>query len=140
MKTPWHLWVVGILGALWTAGGCYDYYMTATQNAAYFEKFDQELRDFFFGMPAWYMGLYAIAVWGGLLGCILLLLRMKLAALVLLISFIATVVSFAWYLFIADAPEGMMNTAQWAFSAVILVVSAFLVWYSRRMAAAGVLR
>ena len=141
MKTPWHLWVVGILGALWTSGGCFDYVMTATKNEAYFAKFDEDVREFFMTLPAWYMGLYAIPVWGGLLGCVLLLFRMKLAALVLLISFIATVISFIWYLFIADTPESLtMNAGQWAFTAAILVISAFLVWYSRRMAAVGVLK
>lgn len=138
MKTPWHIWVVGIVGALWVAGGCYDYIMTATQNEAYYANFSDEIRDFFFNLPGWYMALYAIAVWGGLLGCILLLLRKHLAAIVLLFSFVCTAISFVWYLFMAEgapAPDG----AQWAMTTAILVVSAFLVWYSRKMSRAGVL-
>lgn len=139
MKTPWHIWVVGILGALWVAGGCFDYIMTATQNEGYFEAYPQEVRDFFFNLPSWYMAIYAIAVWGGLVGCILLLLRMRLSALVLLASFIATVISFIWYLLIADMPMEM-NAGQWAFTAAILIVSLLLVLYSRAMARAGVLK
>lgn len=139
MKTPWHLWLVGILGALWSAGGCFDYVMTATQNEAYFENLPEDIQEFYWSLPGWYMALFALAVWGGLLGCILLLLRMKLAAPVFLISLVATILSFIWTLFIAEGgPE--MGGGQWAFTIAILVVSIFLVGYSYRMKKAGVLR
>ena len=34
-KTPIHLWIVGVIALLWNAFGCYDYFMTRTQGAAY---------------------------------------------------------------------------------------------------------
>ena len=34
-KTPWHLWVIGIVATLWNAGGAYDYTMTQTRNMDY---------------------------------------------------------------------------------------------------------
>lgn len=139
MKRPWHLWVVGIVGALWVSGGCFDFIMTVTRNEAYFANFPEYVREYFFNLPLWFMVVYAVAVWGGLIGCILLLFRTKLAATLLLLSFIATVISFGWtQLFAENYPE--MNVGQWIFTAAILIVSTFLVWYSRRMAATGVLQ
>ena len=34
-RTPWHLWVVGLLSLLWNCIGCYDYVMSQTRNAEY---------------------------------------------------------------------------------------------------------
>ena len=35
VKTPWHLWAVGVIAVLWNAYGGYDYTMSMTQGAAY---------------------------------------------------------------------------------------------------------
>ena len=88
-STPWHLWVVGILGVLWDAVGAWDYLATETQNEAYMSRFTPEQLEFFYGFPTWVVAFWALAVWGGVLGTILLLLRKRLAAPVLLVSFLA---------------------------------------------------
>ena len=38
VRTPVHLWIVGIVALLWNAIGCYDYLMTRMRNTDYFEK------------------------------------------------------------------------------------------------------
>ena len=35
MKTPLHLWIVGVLSLLWNAGSGYDYLMTRLESTAY---------------------------------------------------------------------------------------------------------
>ena len=52
-KTPWHLWVVGGISALWNAFGCLDFTMTATRNEAYLEPYPQEMLDYWLNMPVW---------------------------------------------------------------------------------------
>ena len=42
VKTPWHLWLVGILGLLWSTMGATDYFMTQTGNEAYLSNFTPE--------------------------------------------------------------------------------------------------
>ncbi|RFB06117.1 hypothetical protein [Parvularcula marina] len=139
MKTPWHIWVVGIFGVLWVGMGCFDYVMTATENEAYFSQIPEDQRAFFLSYPGWFMACYAIGVWGGLIGCILILLKRKLAVPLLLVSFATTVICFAWMLFIAEGRPEMVLWQQ-IFNAAVLIISLFLLLYSRRMAAAGVLR
>ena len=34
-RAPMHLWIVGGLGALWNACGCYDYVMTRMRDTDY---------------------------------------------------------------------------------------------------------
>ena len=78
-RTPRHLWVIGIVALLWNAIGAFDYLMTQTKNAAYLSGFPPEQLAFFYGLPAWVVAAWALAVWGGVLGSVLLLLRRRLA-------------------------------------------------------------
>ena len=45
--TPWHLWVVGVVGLLWSAMGALDYVMTQTKNKSYMSNFTPEQLEFF---------------------------------------------------------------------------------------------
>ena len=67
-KTPWHLWVVGLFGLLWSAMGAMDYFMTQTRNAEYMAHFTPEQLEFFYGFPSWVVATWAVAVWGGVFG------------------------------------------------------------------------
>ena len=76
-STPWHLWLVGILGLLWGSMGAFDYLMTQTQNESYMGEFTPEQLEFFYGFPTWVVSFWALAVWGGVLGTVLLLLKRR---------------------------------------------------------------
>ena len=39
LKTPVHLYVVGVASLLWNAGGAFDYFMTQTKNEEYMANF-----------------------------------------------------------------------------------------------------
>ena len=138
-RTPWHLWVVGILAVLWNAMGAFDYLMTETRNEGYMSKFTPEQLEYFYGFPAWAVAFWAIAVWGGVLGAILLLLRKKLAAGVFLVSFLAMVVTTIYNYGLSDGMEVMGDPGALAFSAVIFVVALLLYLYARAMRNRGVL-
>ena len=84
-RTPWHLWVIGIVALLWNLVGAYDYLMTQTENAAYMGRFTAEQLEYWYGFPTWVVASWAIAVWGGVLGAVLLLLKKRLAAPVFLV-------------------------------------------------------
>ena len=94
-STPWHLWAVGLLGLLWNGFGGYLYLMTRTQGAEFLRSMGagQESIDWQASMPAWMNALWAIGVWGGVLGAVLLLLRMKWAMHAFLASLVAMLVS-----------------------------------------------
>jgi len=137
-SAPWHLWVVGVVGLLWNLVGAYDYLMTETQNASYMAKFTPEQLEFFYGFPTWVVATWAIAVWGGVLGAVLLLLRKRLAAPVFLVSFLAMVVT-AIHNFVLSDGLAVMGAAGVAFSAAIFAIALGLWLYARAMAGKGVL-
>jgi hypothetical protein len=137
-RTPWHLWVVGILVLLWDVVGAYDYLMTQTENESYMSRFTPEQLEYFYGFPTWVVAFWALAVWGGLVGAILLLLRKRLAAPVLLVSFVSMVVTSIYNFVLSEGVE-VMGTTGAVFSAVIFVVALGVWLYARTMATKGVL-
>lgn len=138
MSAPRHLWVVGILALVWNLMGAVDYLMTELRIEAYMNQFTAEQLEFFYSLPAWLVAFWAIAVWGGVLGAILLLMRKKLAVPVFVVSFLCMVITTIHnYGFSggADIVGGLGLTM----SAVIFVVALALIFYARAMARKGVL-
>ncbi len=140
MKTPWHVWVIGVVTLLFNAGGAFDYVMTQTRNATYMAQFSEAELAYFYGFPSWVQGSWALAVWGAVLGSVLLLMRRKWAASVFAVSLIAMVVTFAHNFVLAEVKmhEVVGTEAIW-FSAVIAIVALALFLYARAMARRGVL-
>lgn len=137
-RAPWHLWLVGILGLLWDSMGAFDYLMTQTQNESYMSQFAPEQLEFFYGFPTWVVAFWAVAVWGGVLGTLLLLLRKRLAAPVLLVSFLAMIGTSIHNFLLSNGLE-VMGGLGLVFSGLIFVFALGLWLYARTMAQRGVL-
>jgi hypothetical protein len=118
--------------------GAYDYVMTETKNEAYMAKFTPEQLEFFYGFPAWIVVFWALAVWGGVAGAVLLLMRKKSAFPVLATSFICMVVTVIHNYGFAGAAD-ITGATGTIFSVVIFVVALGLTFYARSMANKGVL-
>ena len=138
-RTPWHLRVVGVLAVLWNSMGAFDYLMTETRNEGYMSKFTPEQLEFFYGLPVWVVAFWAIAVWGGVLGAILLLLKRKVAAEVFLVSFLAMVVTSIHNFVLSNGLEAIGDPFSLFFSAMIFVVALLLYVYAKAMKNRGVL-
>ena len=138
-RTPWHLWVVGILALLWNAMGAFDYTMTKTKNEAYMANFTPEQLEFFYGFPTWVVATWAIAVWGAVLGSALLLFRKRLAVPVFLASLAAMVLTSIHNYLLADGFEVAGDAFSLAFTAAIFLGAVALFMYARAMRENGVL-
>ena len=81
-RTPWHLWLVGVLSLLWNGFGAYDFIMSTTQGESYWRAsgMSQAMIDYYNAMPGWMYAPWIVGVWGAVLGSILLLMRRRLAA------------------------------------------------------------
>lgn len=140
VRTPWHLWVVGVVTALWNGFGCFDYVMTQTNRDQWFAQMDitGEQLAYFNAMPAWTHAAWAIGVWGGLLGAILLLLRRKLAMPVFVVSFLGWAAGAVYAFALSDGMEAMGS--MWPMQIVIGGACVFFIWYAWMMSNKGVLR
>jgi hypothetical protein len=142
-RTPWHLWVVGVLSLLWNAFGAYDFVMSATQGETYWRAsgMTQAMIDYYHAMPAWMYAPWVIGVWGAVLGSILLLMRHRLAGNLYDLSLNGESVSAQYGMVIENSPPPPPEMAMMAWMPwVIIVVAAFLAWYAWSMKKAGVLR
>ncbi len=138
-KTPWHLWAVGALGILWNGFGCFDYFMTQTKGDEWMRSagMTEAQIAFMHQAPAWLTAVWAIGVWGGLLGAIFLLLRNKLAVPVFVASLASYALSLVHNLVISPMPGAGEHMIMFL---VILAGCVFFVWYSMRAAKQGLLR
>jgi Na+-translocating ferredoxin:NAD+ oxidoreductase RnfD subunit len=139
-KTPWHLWLVGIVGLAWNSFGCFDYFMSKTRGDAWLEQAGMTAAqiEHFNAMPAWMTAVWAVGVWGALAGTILLLVRSRFAFEVFCASLIAYVASLVYAYAIAPMPEAPANLA--VMQGVILLGCLFFAWYAWAQRRAGVLR
>lgn len=139
-RTPWHLWVVGIVAALWNGFGCFDYVMTQTRRDEWFAQMGMtpDQLAYFEAMPAWTHAAWAIGVWGGLLGAVLLLLRRKLAMPVFVVSFLGWAAGATYAFALSDGMEAMGS--MWPMQIVIGGACVFFIWYAWTMSKKGVLR
>ena len=137
-STPGHLWAVGLVALLWNGYGGYDYVMTQTNNAAYLAQFTPEQRAYFDSFPMWMEVVWAVGVWGAVLGSVLLLLRSKWA----FHAFLASLIAFAASVVYGQTSGGaaVMGTTGMVFSAAIFLLGLGFVMYSRMMTRKGVLR
>lgn len=139
-QTPVHLWIIGILALLWNAFGCYDYLMTMTGDEAYLSQFTPEMIAYWESLPGWTAGFWAVGVWGGLVGAVLLLMRSRYAVWAFAASLIGAVVGLGYQMFMTDMPASMTEGAMAIMPWVIILVAAFQLWYSWSMEKKGVLR
>jgi len=141
MKTPWHLWLVGIVALFWNAGGAFDYTMTQTRNENYMSNFTPEQLEYFYGFPTWVVTVWAIAVWAAVLGSVLLLMRNRLAIWAFTVSLLGMAANMVWSFALSGTSmtKAMGPEATW-FSVAIALVAIALLWYARHMKIRGVLR
>ncbi len=143
VRTPWHLWLVGVLSLLWNGFGAFDFISTTTRGEAYMREagFDQPMIDYFNAMPNWMYVPWTLGVWGAVIGSVLLLARRKWAVHAFALSFLGALVSLIYGKFISPPPPpspGMEMMVWMPF--VILLIAAALLWYAWSMAKKGVLR
>lgn len=140
-KAPWHLWAIGIIGLLWSAIGAFDYTMTESKNEAYMKAFTPAQLEYFYSLPAWVVACWAVGVWGGVVGCLLIVLRKRAAVPVLLASLLGAVLTFIHNIVLSNGLEVMGGgTSAVIFPLIILVISLGLWWYAKAMTKRGVLK
>ena len=125
-RPPLWFWIVTALLIGWGLVGVIGFYMGLSESVrAQMDAYDRGLYE---NAPGWYMPLYGIATWSGLLGSVLLGLRRRWARPIYVVSLVAVVVMFGWTLVMTDliAVKGFVTAA--AFPIFIALVAAFEIW------------
>jgi hypothetical protein len=141
VKTPWHLWLIGVIAVLFNSIGVFDFVMSMAQGAEYQASagMTPDQIAHYQAMPSWMVVVWAVGVFGAFLASILLLLRRKLAMPVYVLSLAAFLISLLYTYVLTDG-GAVMGQQMAITSAVIAGLLVFFSWYSRFMAVRGVLR
>jgi hypothetical protein len=132
-------WVVSVIALLWNLMGVMAYVMHVTMTPEALNALPAQERALYTDVPLWATAAFAVAVWGSTLGCILLLIRRKLATPVFVISFIAILLQMIHSVFISNSiavygPGGLVMPI------MVLVIGLYLIVFSRQAASKGWLR
>jgi hypothetical protein len=143
-KTPWHLWVVGAITLFWNAYGATDYTMTQMGNRGWIANmgFDEATIDimlqFLSSAPAWADAAWALGVWGGVIGSILLLARSRWSIPLYAVS-LAGVIGSMIYQAKAEYPPELAEMGNSPIMYIVLTIAVALLLYSIAMRRRGVL-
>ncbi|WP_299109490.1 hypothetical protein [uncultured Tenacibaculum sp.] len=124
-------WVIGIFALIWNAMGVMAYIGQAYMTDEMLAALPEAERALYENVPAWVTAAFAIAVFGGALGCILLLLRKKTAKLLFLISLIAIIVQMTYNLFMSKASE-VYGPGGMIMPIMVIIIGVFLLLYSKK--------
>jgi hypothetical protein len=129
-------WIVSVIALVWNLMGVMAYIAQVTMSAETLQAMPENERALYESAPTWATAAFAIAVWGGALGSILLLIRKKWATAVLIVSFIGIVVQMIHSFFISKAMD-VYGPGGLAMPIMVLAFGAGLIWFSRKADANG---
>ena len=122
----WYM-IGAIASVLFMALGCVVYVMHVTADPA---ALPLDQRAAYAAEPSWLTGLNAVAVWVGVIGAILLVIKRKSAETVLLVSFIATVLWLAGLL-LAPALRDALSTNDIAVAVIVTLITGTIYSFAR---------
>lgn len=129
-------WVVSVVALVWNAMGVVAYLGTVMMTPEAREAMTEPQRALLDATPAWATGAFALAVWGGVLGSLLLVLRKKLATTVLIVSFAGILVQMFHAFALSNSIE-VYGPGGLIMPIMVLAFGGFLIWVSRKAAASG---
>lgn len=129
-------WIISIIALLWNIAGLMAFFgdVFITQEAL--AALPDAQRELYESTPSWLKIFYGIAVFGGTLGCIALLIKKSFATPLFIISLIAIVIQMVFSLFMTNAIEvnGILSIIM---PIIVIGIGIFLLWYSRHAKAKG---
>lgn len=121
----WRFWLIVIIGLIFNLLGCMNFLMQMDADSV--ASMPDVYRMMIETRPAWGTAAFAVAVFGGALGCVVLLLRKPLAFYLLAASLVGAFVAQLPYLGMANLPS-----EAWIGWLAQIAIGTFLVWFAWR--------
>ena len=130
-KLTTSFWIISGIALFWNVLGVMAYLAQAFMSEETLQSLPEAEQAIYQDVPAWATAAFALAVWGGALGCLLLLLRKRWAKVVLVISLLGIFVQMIYNVFLSKSME-VYGPGGLIMPVLVVFVGAFLVWYSRK--------
>lgn len=125
-KIHWSFWLIGVVALIWNILGSVNFVVQLDPEMV--EAYRESERAIILNRPLWATVAFAVAVFGGAIACVLLLLRRSIAFYLFIASLLGVIVTIVHSLSV-DNFLGLGDVL-----GIILMpfaVAAFLVWYSK---------
>lgn len=133
---PKSFWIISGIALAWNLMGVAAYLMHVMMPPEALTEMSEAERALYTGAPAWVTGAYAIAVFGGTLGSVGLLLRKTWATPVFVVSLIGILAQMGYSLLVQDTIE-VKGASVVVMPLVIIAIGIYLVWFSRNATRVG---
>lgn len=134
-RVHWSFWAIGAFALIWNVLGGVNFF--AQMNADVVAAMPATARAIIESRPGWATAGFVIAVFGGALGCLLLMLKMSAATNFFIASFLGVVVTM---IHTVDVARSTIDFTPFEIVVMILmpvVAAAFLIWYAKRAESKG---
>ena len=139
IKAPVWYWVAAIVFLLWNLMGVGSFFAQVLMTDETMQALPIAEQELYKSYPLWTFFTFALAVFGGTLGCIGLLLKKKWARSMFIVSLIGIIPQMTYVIFIANTAE-VYGPSGLIMPVMIVAVGFFLVWYSSNCIKKGWLR
>jgi len=131
-RVHWSFWLIGAIALLWNVAGVVNF--LAQMNPDVLAAYRESERAIIDGRPVWATAAFAVAVFGGALGGLLLLFRKSLAFYLFIASLLGVIVTMIHTLGVGiDFGPGEIL----GIILMPLLLAAFLIWYSKHAKSKG---
>ena len=135
-KTPVWFWVIAIIAVLWNLVGVMSFVGMTTTTPEKITEMPAAEQALYNNTPVWSTIAFAIAVFGGLIGSLLLTLRKNLAMPFFIASMAGIIIQFGYWFLMTNAVE-VYGAQTYTMPAMVTIIAAFLIWFSRLSNAKG---
>lgn len=127
ISPPLWYWIVSVLALLWNLLGLMAFVMQLLITEEMLSQMPEAERQMLENLPGWIYIPFAVAVIGGTLGCVGLLLRQRWASPVLILSLIGVIIQNGYSWTMTDAlsvygPQAMILPI------MVIGIGVFLIW------------
>jgi len=133
--SKWHK-VIAIMAIIWNLLGVGAYLKKAYTTDETIMLLPEAERALYLNIPAWYTAAFAIAVFAGFVGSILLLMNKKIASNLLTLSLLGVFVQMYFHFFLSNAMD-VYGLGSAVMPVLVIVIAVFLVWHVRNLQAMG---
>ena len=130
-KPDTSFWIIGVLALLWNLSGMMTFFMEVFITPEALAALSDAERALYETTPVWTKVVFAIAVFGGTLGCIFLLIKKTLAIQLFNISLLAVLIQMSYYLILTKSME-VYGSVVLIMPLLVTAIAVFLVWYSKK--------
>ena len=142
IKTPTSFWVISVLALLWNLMGLaaffmeYGYYTNPDSRSS----LPEAMQPMYDAQPYWLYIIFALAVFGGVIGCIGLLLKKSWCDPMFLISLIAVIILHGFNLFFAEYNfVEELGASSLVMPILVVVIAAYLLFFAKKHKASGLI-